>query len=512
MTTAFMELLTLTPVRGKRVRGNYTGQLRADVGEPVPLGRLLEWADARLLGSRESLDKPVRGLAIDSRALAPGDLFVALPGEHADGHQFLPDVAGKALAALVSTPDPDLPLTQLVVGNVPGALLSIAEGFRRRFPELTVVGITGSVGKTTTKDYLGAVLGAFAPTVVSPGNMNTVYGVPLTLAQMRSDTALAVVEMGMQWAGEIASLAEVARPKIGVVTAVGPAHLEFFSDVRAIALAKAELVLALPEDGAAILPRECEFFRLLAERAPCPVVTFGLIVGDCRVERRRLHRRLNLAEDIRPSGSGVGRTSPNGSRFEVVWTPPKGIGSKPARFEVVLPTPGVHHVLSALRAAAAALVLGVPPELIAGKLTAAKITPLRGEVYRRGALTILADTYNANPLSMSAALETLATLTGRRVAVLGDMLELGPTAPRLHESVGAEAAARGIAVLVAVGAFAEDIARGARENGLEEVYTAADRVEALEILKRVLRPGDVLLAKASRALRLDLLLDGIETV
>jgi len=452
---------------------------------------LLEWADARLLGSRESLGEPVRGLAIDSRALAPGDLFVALPGEHEDGHQFLPDVAGKALAALVSMPDPDLALTQLVVGNVPAALLSIAEKFRRRFPELTVVGITGSVGKTTTKDYLGAVLSAFAPTVVSPGNMNTVYGVPLTLAGLRSDTLLAVVEMGMQWAGEIASLAEVARPKIGVVTAVGPAHLEFFSDVQAIAIAKAELLLRLPADGTAILPRECEFFRLLAERAVCPVVGFGLETGDCRME------------DLRPTAGG--------SRFEVVWNPPEGIKSEPARFLVELPTPGIHRVLSALRAAATALVLGVPPELIAGKLAAAKITPLRGEVYRRGSpkggLTILADTYNANPLSMSAALETLATLTGRRVAVLGDMLELGPTAPRLHESVGAEAAERGVEVLVAVGAFAGDIARGARENGLEDVYTAADRVEALEILRRVLRPGDALLVKASRALRLDLLLE-----
>jgi len=464
------------------------GQLRADVGDPLPLGRLLEWADARLLGpTAEVLDEPVRGLAIDSRALADGDLFVALPGERADGHLFLADVADEALAALVSTPDPDLPLAQLVVESVPQALLAIADGFRRRFPALTVIGITGSVGKTTTKDYLGAVLSAFAPTVVSPGNMNTVYGVPLTLARLRGETVLAVVEMGMQWAGEIASLAQVARPGIGVVTAVGPAHLEFFTDVQAIALAKAELLLQLPPDGAAVLPRECEYFPLLAERTPCPVVTFGLENGDIR------------AEGIRPHGRG--------SRFEAVWNPPYGLGGEPARFTVELPTPGVHHVLSALRAAAVALILGVPAELITEKLAGAKITPLRGEVYQRGGLTILADTYNANPLSMSAALETLTTLTGRRVAVLGDMLELGPTAPRLHESVGAEAAERGVEVLVAVGAFAGDIARGALKNGLAETYTAADRHEAIKILKRVLRTGDVLLVKASRALRLDLLLD-----
>ncbi|OGD79578.1 MAG: hypothetical protein A2Y64_07915 [Candidatus Coatesbacteria bacterium RBG_13_66_14] len=393
-------------------------------------------------------------------------------------------------------------LTQLVVKNVPKALLHIAEGFRRRFPGLTVVGITGSVGKTTTKDYLGAVLDAFAPTVVSPGNLNTVYGVPLTLARLRSNTTLAVVEMGMQWAGEIASLAKVAQPKIGVVTAVGPAHLEFFSDVRAIALAKAELLLQLPADGAAVLPRDCEYFPLLAERTPCPVVSFGLTTGNLR------------ADDVRPY--------PGGNRFEAVWDPPEGIPGGPERFEVILPTPGTHHVLSALRAAAVALVLGVGPEMIAGELAGARITPLRGEVYRRGSITILADAYNANPLSMSAALETLAGLPGhfderrrprlaeRRVAVLGDMLELGPTAPRLHESVGAEAAQRGIEVLVAVGEFAQDIARGAREYGLGNIHVASDRHEAWEILKRILRPGDALLVKASRALRLDLLLEESE--
>jgi len=483
------------------VQADY-GQLRADVGDPLPLGRLLEWADARLVGPGV-LDEPVRGLAIDSRALADGDLFVALPGERADGHRFLADVTGRALAALVSTPDPDLPLAQLVVDNVPQALLAIADGFRRRFPGLTVIGITGSVGKTTTKDYLGAVLSAFAPTVVSPGNMNTVYGVPLTLARLRSDTVLAVVEMGMGWAGEIASLARVARPEIGVVTAVGPAHLEFFDDVRAIALAKAELLLQLPPDGAAVLPRECEYFTLLAERTPCPVVTFGLEAGDLRAD-------------------GI-RQFDGGSRFEAVWNPPEGTAGGPARFTVELNTPGVGRVLCALRAAAVALILGVPTELIAERLAGARITPMRGEVYHRGlrptgggglrptgggaGLTILADAYNANPLSMSAALETLATLAGRKVAVLGDMLELGQTAPRLHESLGAEAAQRGVEVLVAVGAFARDIARGARVNGLKEIYTADDRVGAQEILKRVLRPGDVLLVKASRALRLDLLLD-----
>jgi UDP-N-acetylmuramoyl-tripeptide--D-alanyl-D-alanine ligase len=484
-----MDLLLLKSGRGERVHEGYE-QLRADLGEPVPLGRLAEWAGARLLGPRGAREELVRGLAIDSRAVKEGDLFVALPGEYADGHDFLPDVAPKALAALVSRPEEDPALTRLEVESVPKALLRMGGEFRRRYPELVVVGVTGSVGKTTTKDYLGAILTRFAPTVVSPGNLNTVYGVPLTLAQLSRSVRLAVVEMGMQWSGEIASLVEAARPKMGIITAVGSAHLEFFKDVRGIALAKAELLAGLPGDGAAVLPLECEHFTTLTEHAPCPVVTFGLHEGDCHAEGIVQHD--------------------GGSTFVTVWNPPAEVPSEAARFEVGLTNPGKHHVLSAVRAAAAALILSVPPETVAKALADAQTTPLRGEVYRRGGVTILADSYNANPLSMSAALETLTSLAGRPVAVLGDMLELGPTAPQLHYSVGAEAAERGVAVLIAVGEYAGEIARGARDSGLEELYEAADRHGALEILRRVLRRGDVLLVKASRALRLDILLSEIE--
>ena len=464
-------------------------QYRASVGEPVSLGRLLEWTRGRFLGPTSLLEEPVRGLAIDSRALADGDLFAALPGEHVDGHDFLAEVASTAQAALVSRPDPNPALAQIVVEDVPRALLRIAKKIRRRFPALTVIGITGSVGKTTTKDYLGAILTRFAPTVVSPGNMNTVYGVPLTLARLRRSDRLAVVEMGMQWAGEIASLVEAARPRMGIVTAVGPAHLEFFSSVEEIARAKAELLEGLPTDGTALLPLESDYYGFLAAHAPCPVVTFGLNEGDCRAE-----------------GVVHGR---EGSRFELVWTPPGGTASEAARFEIGLRIPGNHHVLSALRAAAAGLILGVKPEMIVNALADAQTTPLRGEVCRRGDVTVLDDSYNANPLSMSAALETLVELPGRPVAVLGDMLDLGPTAPQLHYDLGKEAAERGIALLIAVGEYAGEIVRGARDHGLTSIYEAADRHGALEILHGVLQPDDVLLVKASRALRLDLLIEGI---
>ena len=498
-------------IEESRVSEGYE-ELRADVGEPVPLGLLVEWTGARLMGPTEALREPVRGLALDSRALLPGDLFIALPGERADGHNFLPDVADRAQAALVSRPDTGPAMTQLVVEDVPAALLQIGAGFRSRFPDLVALGVTGSVGKTTTKDYLGAVLSLFGPTVASPGNLNTTYGVPLTLSGLRPDTAWAVLEMGMQWAGEIGAMTRAARPQIGLVTAIGAAHLEFFDDVRGIALAKAELIEGLPAEGVAILPSDSVYLGLLREHAPCPVVTFGASGADCRAEnviKKGFGSRFEVVWN--PPSSGVGRLfyEPPNPRRDVEVVPPEGF-----RFEVELSLPGPGHVKSALRAATAALVLKVPPEVVARGLKEARITPMRGEVVRRGGLTILSDTYNANPESVACALETLSDFDGRKIVVLGDMLELGKDAARFHEEAGA-AAAEAIsdkteAVLIAVGRFAQDVLRGAKAHGVREAHAAEDRREAARLLAEILRPGDVLLVKASRAMRLDLLLDELE--
>ncbi len=461
------------------------GHLRADVGLPVTLGELADWAGAELADNAREL--PVGGLAGDSRAVAEGDLFIALTGSRVDGHDYLDRVVGRAAAALVSRPRRDLELIQLVVEDVRRALLAVGAGFRDRRPDLRVIGVTGSVGKTSTKDYLGRIMLDHAPTLVTTGNLNTEIGVPLTLARLTDEHRFAVLEMGMQWSGEIASLARSARPEIGVITAVGPAHLEFFSSVRQIARAKAELLETLPSDGFAVLPVG-EYLDYLRAFAPCPVITFGLTEGHCRAEGLRpLHR---------------------GSSFELVWEPPPSLGFKPLRRTVELPRPGAHQVLSALRTAATALIAGVPSQRVVDGLSDAELTPQRGDVVKKGSLTILADSYNANPMSMEAALRTLAGLPAeRRLVVLGDMLELGPAAPELHREIGRLAARLGMNVLIGVGGFAEELAAGARDSGMSRVYAVQTPEEAAELLNELLRPGDALLAKASNALRLDQLTD-----
>lgn len=470
-------------------------RLRADLGSPLTLGGLADWAGASFAAdaAEELRRSVVGGLAADSRVVESGDVFCALTGSRVDGHDFLDRLPAGTAAALVSRPRALSGLTQLVVDDVRRALLRIAAGFRDRFPELRVVGITGSVGKTSTKDYLGRIMADYAPSLVTAGNLNTEVGVPLTLARLTPEHRFAVLELGMQWAGEIQELARASRPQIGVVTAVGPSHLEFFDSVRGIARAKAELLEELPSTGFAVLPVENEHYEFLRGFARCRVITFGLERGDCRAEE--LHE------------------TPEGLRFELVWEPPAELGFVKARARIDLPRPGYHQALSALRAAAAALLCGVPLERAARSLNAARLTPQRGDVVNHGSLVVLQDAYNANPLSMEAALRTLAALPGRRrVAVLGDMLELGPAAEELHHEVGALVARLGIDVLVAVGGLAAETAAGAREAGMSRVYRARDRAEARERLLEVLRPGDVLLAKASNALELDRLLEELPEI
>ena len=470
-------------------------RLRADLGSPLTLGELVEWAAAGLNDAADEglFPRRIKGLAADSRVVGDGDVFFALPGSRVDGHDYLDSLPGETAAAVVEKPRPLPGLVQLVVDDVRAALLRTAAGFRERFPELRAIGVTGSVGKTSTKDYLGRIMSDFAPSLVTAGNLNTEVGVPLTLARLTEEHRFAVLEMGMQWAGEIRDLARASRPHIGIVTAVGPSHLEFFDSVRQIARAKAELLEELPPDGFAVLSAEDEHFEFLRGFAPCRVVTFGLERGDCRA-------------------AGLHQT-PEGLRFDLIWEPPSELGLGKARARIDLPRPGRHQALSALRAAAAALLSDVSLERVARSLGAAELTPQRGDVVNHGSLVVLQDAYNANPMSMEAALRTLASLPGqRRIAVLGDMLELGPAAGELHHQVGLLTGRLGIDVLIAVGGFAEDLADGAREAGMSKVFQTPDRQAALERLIEVLRPGDLLLAKASNAVELDRILEELPEI
>ena len=430
--------------------------------------------------------RPVRGAAVDSREVRPGELFVALPGARTDGHRFLAAAAAAGAAALIVTRPPEdlAALGDVSVVLVPdglAALQQIAAGWRAGFDPL-VVGVTGSVAKTSTKEAIAAVLGPALRTLKSEGNRNNEIGLPLTLLRLGPEHQAVVLEMGMYVGGEIADLARLAGPRIGVVTAVREVHLSRIGSLDAIERAKGELVEALPADGVAILNADDPRVRRMGARTAARVLGYG----------------FDAAADVR--AEAVVSRGVAGMRFRLVT--PGGA------CDVATPALGRHGVHNAAAAAAVGLAAGLELADIAAGLAAGWQAPHRGELVRAGELTILDDTYNASPSSMLAALELLATLPGRRrVAVLGEMLELGAAHERGHREVG-DAAGRLADLLVVVGEGAVGVADAALAAGLsaDRVVVVADREAALAALRAgpaALAPGDVVLVKASRGAALE---------
>jgi UDP-N-acetylmuramoyl-tripeptide--D-alanyl-D-alanine ligase len=425
-------------------------------------------------------------VTLDSRAVAPGDLFVAVAGERVDGHDFLPAAAGAgAVGALVTRSDAALPC--VVVDDPVAALGRLAAGVHRRLVDggLRTLAITGSSGKTSTKDLLGQVLAAAGPTVSPPGSYNNDIGLPLTVLSADEDTRYLVLEMGSRGPGHIARLCQVARPDVGVVLNVGSAHLGEFGSAEVIAQAKGELVEALPETGTAVLNADDPRVLGMAGRTRARVVTTGR-GADADVRATE----VTLDDSARP-------------RFTLV--------AAGEEHPVALRVVGEHQVANALSTAGAALAAGMTPAAVAAALSAAgPVSRWRMEVDRRpDGVTVVNDAYNANPESMRAALAALAGLPAtRRIAVLGGMAELGPDAAAEHERLGRDAVAAGVDLVVAVGPDAVGIAGGASAAGRgagEGSVHVPDRAAARELLSEVLRPGDVVLVKASRSYGLELL-------
>ena len=434
---------------------------------------------------------------VDSRAVAAGDLFVALPGERVDGADFLSAAASAGAAgALTTRPDPALPC--VVVADPVAALGRLASAVHARLAAdgLVTIGITGSSGKTSTKDLLGQVLAAAGPTVSPQGSFNNDIGLPLTVLSADAGTRYLVLEMGARGPGHIARLCRIARPSIGVVLNVGSAHLGEFGSAEVIAASKGELVEALPAEGTAVLNADDPRVAGMAPRTVARVVTTGVeAAADVRAAD------VSLDDAARP-------------RFTLV----AGGEQHPVAMQVV----GAHQVPNALSAAAAALAAGMTPAQVAGALSAAvPRSRWRMEVTRRAdGLTVVNDAYNANPESMRAALDALVRLPGRRrVAVLGAMGELGPAADAAHARLGQDAVRAGVDVVVSVGedaigvhtgALAERSADGgnAEEDGqldgeLLSVVHVPDREAATRLLGEQLGAGDVVLVKASRAYGLE---------
>ena len=432
--------------------------------------------------------RPVRGGAVDSRAVEPGNLFVALPGERTDGHAFVgAALAAGAAAVLVGRPpDPaDLAAREATVIQVAdplAALQSVAGAWRRRFDPL-VVGITGSIAKTSTKEAVAAVLGSVMPTLKNEGNLNNEIGLPLTVLRMRAEHRAAVLEMGMYVGGEIADLARIGRPEIGVVTAVQAVHLSRIGTIEAVEKAKGELVEALPDDGVAVLNADDERVRRMALRTRARSITYG------------------FAADADVRATGVRSRGLEGMEFEL-WVAGQ-------RWLVETRALGALSVHNALAAVAVGHAAGLSMAAIVAALANGWSAPHRVQPLTAGKVAIIDDTYNASPGSVIAALDLLAGLSGRRIAVLGEMRELGDDHVDGHRRVGAAAAAVGLERLVVVGPEAAGIAAGARAAGLSgyRIIETADRAAALDALLSILEPGDVVLVKASRGVALDLLVE-----
>jgi UDP-N-acetylmuramoyl-tripeptide--D-alanyl-D-alanine ligase len=415
-----------------------------------------------------------RAVCTDTRALAAGCLFVALRGPTFDGHAFAAAaLAGGAAAVLVERlPAGVDPARAIVVPDTLRALGDLAAWTRRRWGG-RVAAITGSNGKTSTKEMLAAILEQAWPGRVlkTHGNLNNLVGVPLTLLRLTGDEAAAVIEMGMNAFGEIARLTEIAAPDVGVITNVGPAHLEGLGSIEGVARAKGELFAGMPAAGTIAVNMDDARVAAAAAAFAGRRVEFGA-------------GRHVRAEDIDDAGLA-------GCTFTL------GIGA--ARAPVRLRGAGRHNVQNALAAAAAAHALGVAMPHIAAGLAAAELPNMRMQVVPlANGVTVINDAYNANPGSTAAALDAVGRLPGRAIAALGEMRELGPRSAELHAAVGAHAVAAGVAWVLAVGPGAEPIAAGARRAGGARVDVCADAAAAAALISAGWRRGDTVLVKGSR--------------
>lgn len=429
-----------------------------------------------------------RRVSTDTRTIAPGDLFFALAGERFDAHDFISLAVEKGAAAVVVSrlPAGGTVVPALQVDDTLIALQRLAAYNRRQFI-LPVVAVTGSNGKTTTKDLIASVLGGRYKTLKTTGNLNNHIGLPLTLLELDETYGAAVLEMGMRGLGEIDLLARIAQPTIAVITNIGETHLERLGSIENIAGAKSEVLYHLEPQGAAVLNGDDPWVRKIAAKFKGRVLFYGTgTENDIR------------AVDIKTADG-------QSTAFTVHY--------QDRQAAVKLPVPGRHNVLNALAAAGVGLVTGISMEQIAAGLAGAELTAMRLEILETGTYKIINDAYNANPASAKAALEVLADQAGesRRVAVLGSMFELGERAEPGHREVGAAAVQHGVELLVTVGDLAEYIASGAVAKGMapDRVFRCQDNAGAMEVLRSRLKDGDVILVKGSRGMKMEEIVRGL---
>ena len=428
------------------------------------------------------------GYSIDSRTIQAGELFFAVKGERLDGHDFVEQALGRGAVGAVIAKEHSARYPShaglLIVEDTLVALQELAAAVRKIWGK-TSIGITGSMGKTTTKDAMAHLLGVKYRVHRTKGNFNNHFGLPLGLLTLEPEHDIAVVEMGMSHAGEIAALAQIAQPNQAVVTNVAPVHLENFESLAGIARAKYELIEALPHGGLAVLNGDDEYVRQFGRDFKGKVVTFGVQaagVGGAKV-----------AADVR--AENIEALEADGTRFDLI--------GHEVRQAVQSPLLGRHNVYNVLAAAAIALEHGITPSQIAVAMPSFGPADKRGQVVQLGNTTVLYDCYNSSPKALMAAVDTLGAMPARRrIAVAGEMLELGSTGEELHRECGRYMAAKKIDFLLGVRGLATGMVEAAREAGMAAEFVASPE-EAGEWLARETRDGDAVLLKASRGVKLE---------
>lgn len=434
----------------------------------------------RYIGTEAEKKTEVLGVVIDSRQVGSGYLFVAIPGEKVDGHKFIPDVFAKGAAAVLSEQQLEDPAgPYILVESTTKALRDLAEYYRKSL-DIKVVGITGSVGKTSTKEMIASVLSEKYRVLKTEGNYNNEIGLPLTIFKIRAEHEVAVLEMGISEFGEMHRLATMANPDICVITNIGLCHLENLKTRDGILKAKTESFAHLKKDGIAILNGDDDKLSTVRQ------------VGDKEPVFYGMEEKMEYREDAKKSvyATGVENLGLYGMQARIHT--PEG------ERDVRIPIPGEHNVYNALAATAVGLSLGLSLDQISSGILKAKTIGGRTNLLNTGSMTVIDDCYNANPVSMKASIDVLATAEGRKIAVLGDMGELGENEKKLHYEVGEYLAKKEIDVLFCAGELSEEIAKAAqKESKTCEVYYFKTRDALLEQLLPFLKTGDTVLVKAS---------------
>lgn len=449
----------------------------------LPLWRIAEFVAAKGAFGQEGV---TTGYSIDSRTLNPGDLFIALKGERFDGHDFVGAALGEkqAVAAIV---EKDRAVNAesnrlLRVDDTLRALQALGAAARRLWGK-PLLAVTGSAGKTTTKEILAHILMTRFRVMKSTGNLNNHIGLPLQLLKLEPEHDVAVVEMGMNHPGEIRALGTLAHHDLAVVTCVAPVHLEFFNSVAEIAHAKYEIIETLHPGGTAVLNSDDEYVSQFGRDFHGKVVTFGL-----------RHSPDACAENVQMRGA-------EGSSFDLVV---EGV-----REQVNLPLLGEHNIYNALAATAAALQRGVTPSQAAAALATIQPAEKRGQLLQVNGATIINDCYNSNPKALLRMIDALASMSAQRhILVAGEMLELGPTAAELHQEAGRHAAEKKIDLVIGVRGMAHALVEGALSGGTQALFVETPE-KVGELLAKELRPGDAVLLKASRGVKLERALEKI---